>query len=466
MPGQFKISGTYYVAKNGDDANTGGATDPYETLPALPTTGTQTRVIGAGHYRLVANWSTTTGTGAKRIDTDGAVVIDANGFNIGTSVALANAAFLRGGMIIKNCPFVGGQGGQLFDTVFINCANLNHIVSTSQTLKCTIIDSSDISTTNGNNAGGNHRFNTIVNSRYRMNLNGNTKVFRNNYVDKDSQLITGAMVEANITDNCINGIIRQSDAGTQYELKFLKDGSPRPDANGAIADIATLYAWFYTSGNFASVNVGMIDPINRLIRSDSDLTHVLGEHGFIGGTSFASEIKVSDDNGSTINITTDDIDTTDPNEYFVDSSANEGYIDFIFRIANVLSVVPPYEYIGSLFFDSDETPGTAANNNVPDSFPLSNPLPGSDDDVLPNRLTYLMRTSKQSAKPTTDGEWDNDFADAGVFYPQQWGSQPRLYLSGGVYYGSGQQETADNPGNRIRARWVHIRAYLRNNRDY
>lgn len=86
----------------------------------------------------------------------------------------------------------------------------------------------------------------------------------------------------------------------------------------------------------------------------------------------------------------------------------------------------------------------------------------------PNRLTYQLRTSVQSVKPTTNAEWDNDlnpaYGQAGTFFTHEWGSRPVYGISGGVVYGGG--ESALPLGATIQeidARWIHVRVYLRNN---
>ena len=90
----------------------------------------------------------------------------------------------------------------------------------------------------------------------------------------------------------------------------------------------------------------------------------------------------------------------------------------------------------------------------------------------PNRLTYMMRTSKEETKPTTDSQWDNDidpsYGKAGQFITQEWDTIP-VYLiddSTGEVYGGGDSETPYGLlTNEISAVWVHIRVYIRNNYD-
>ncbi|WP_421977135.1 hypothetical protein [Roseivirga seohaensis] len=87
----------------------------------------------------------------------------------------------------------------------------------------------------------------------------------------------------------------------------------------------------------------------------------------------------------------------------------------------------------------------------------------------PNRLTYEMRTSTQSEKPTTDAEWDNSldpiYGQQGVLFTQEWYAKPELVIDAPNVYGGGD---TDRPigvsGSEISCTWRHIRVYLRN--DY
>lgn len=88
----------------------------------------------------------------------------------------------------------------------------------------------------------------------------------------------------------------------------------------------------------------------------------------------------------------------------------------------------------------------------------------------PNRLTFMMRTSKEINKPTLDSQWDNDidplYGMTGSFLTQEWGEIPGYYIDSGTseVWGSGDSERP--PGlakNEISCKWIHVRVYLRNN---
>lgn len=88
----------------------------------------------------------------------------------------------------------------------------------------------------------------------------------------------------------------------------------------------------------------------------------------------------------------------------------------------------------------------------------------------PNRLTFMMRTSKEFSKPTLDSQWDNDIDPihnkAGAFLTQEWNQVPGYYIDtvNNEVWGSGDSETPQGlVKNEISCKWIHIRVYIRNN---
>lgn len=88
----------------------------------------------------------------------------------------------------------------------------------------------------------------------------------------------------------------------------------------------------------------------------------------------------------------------------------------------------------------------------------------------PNRITFMMRTSKEADRPTLDSQWDNDidpvYNKAGTFLTQEWGQVPGYYIDTltNDVWGSGDSETPSGLSkNEISCRWVHVRVYIRNN---
>jgi len=86
----------------------------------------------------------------------------------------------------------------------------------------------------------------------------------------------------------------------------------------------------------------------------------------------------------------------------------------------------------------------------------------------PNRLTYQLRVSLSSSKPVVESDWDNDldpsYGEAGTFFTQQWGARPQYRIFSGSVWGAGDSDAPSGATlHDISARWVQIRAYLRNN---
>lgn len=100
---------------------------------------------------------------------------------------------------------------------------------------------------------------------------------------------------------------------------------------------------------------------------------------------------------------------------------------------------------------------------------------GSEDGLAalkPNRLTYLLRTSKKETKPTLLSDWDNDsdplYAVGGKFLIQEWDETPGYLIdtNTNTLYGAGDSKAPRGlPLNEVAGRWVNLRVYLRNNYD-
>lgn len=89
--------------------------------------------------------------------------------------------------------------------------------------------------------------------------------------------------------------------------------------------------------------------------------------------------------------------------------------------------------------------------------------------LRPNRLTYLMRTSKSVTKPSQNSDWDNDvnpvYNQSGVFLVQEWFKKPVYVVDAPDVYGGGDTNRPTGLSeNEIQATWLNIRVYLRN--DY
>lgn len=90
--------------------------------------------------------------------------------------------------------------------------------------------------------------------------------------------------------------------------------------------------------------------------------------------------------------------------------------------------------------------------------------------LRPNRLTYLLRTSKQDARPTLLSHWDNDidplYNKTGQYLAQEWDTTPGYFIDPTLnsVYGSGDSDAPQGLLlNEISCKWINVRVYMRNN---
>lgn len=462
---EFKKIGGYYVSEwNGSSLNIGTNPLTPEAHPAdVPEIGGSKIIVGTGFY--VGGWSNTI---YKLLEGDGKVIIDAiggrGGFFRGAgtiynesqasrfikfknfspivlNAASVNSKFHFYDCLFDNCtfgPFGAGTEAFIgFRNIFINSPNINHTTGGFQIYNCVIE-------------------NTLI---------GSVVVFSYCYLSKNSTLIhVGG--SANLNNCCLNGKIKIS--GVDYELKKLFDGTTRPDADPLIPDLATASGFsdtYTTRGNFASINTKIIDFENKIVDPDSDLLKKSNATGFIGGFLPGFEVKKGD-SGSNIEISTSQIDTSNPDSWVINSPThNEGFIDFIVKIADTIVSVPKIHFDSLFAFRGNQPGGSVENNNVPDYFP-ANYSPLSNPGLKPNRLTYKLRTSQSILKPTIEADWDNDSATLGTtpgdFYDQEASAQPTINTVGGVRYGNANPAGFGGTSNTINARWVHLKVRLTN----
>lgn len=449
---EFKLVGAGYIAKNGDSANAG--TDPLlpKAHPAdagMPGTYADVIVVGSGVYV----GSIPGGGSARRWTGDGEVIFDLNGGSIaaiGASPAVIwSNIFFKNGYVngaaaaygLSNCKFLNCTIRFRFQSSFNGCIFLDDFVNTDS-------------------GASSHYGNIFLGSATSATSIVLTNVpFQRNFLAKNKTLILPNYTSrSQFINNMLNGLLNIG--GVNYELKQLFDGSPRPDADPNIADLASIWSDVYTRGNYAG-DPKFLDVYGRIVEPDSDLLK-----RNVGNVKPGRSTILLGNTDPDTTITLENI-TQVGNGYMVTSGQPWGKITIVTKeSANVveMGVKSP---IVPLNFDSDEVPGSIANNNVPDSFPLTDP--GVNPGKLPNRLTYLLRTSQRNQKPTENSHWDNDPAAggvAGVYYVQEWFTKPTLTQTLGQTYGNAEPEGYGGTVNAINARWTEYTIYLRNDRDY
>jgi hypothetical protein len=462
---EFKKTGTYYVSEwNGDSLNDGSALTPF-AHPADAPNQTGTVILGTGYY--VGNW----GVNRYRLIGDGKVIIDGQGDQLRLP---SDANFLQENIHFKNASIVGNDPNFVnrFDNCILDkvdvfrCANTGSANRTSYRL---VFLSPNINNEILIDSVGA----IILSSLFMCSVSIVTPSacwIKDCYLDKSATLVVPDTINiSQVTNNLLNGVIVFS--GQSYELKLLIDGSPRPDANASIQDLASAPGWsnVYLNGNFAGINPLIIDPVNRVVEANSDLLKKTNTYGFIGSVRPGKKIPVnaSDPN---ITITTTDIDTaTDPANWRIQSPATEGFITITWKISESITEVQRIFLDALLSFAGSEAGGSAGNNNVPDNFPASySPL--SQAGLTPNRLLYELRTSQSIGMPSTESEWDNDNValgtTPGAYYRQEWNTKPTIVTVLGVRYGNGNPESIGGTPNGINARWAQAKIRLTNNRAF
>lgn len=432
---QFRQTGSFYISQwDGDDLNAG--TDP--TLPKKTIQGLGTgnlagspAIVGTGVYKL-----TSALTGSKYLVGEKLAIVDWNN----TAIPIGSR---HTGMWYKNFASLG------FNTVAES--STNNCIFDSTTNPTIVIRASSATTPshfrniflqdwrqNGNSAWQQH------NSIFIGKMNTVTAIgfayFSNNFADKNSELVLNVtLAPTEIKDNLINCPIRVVGSATLYEAKFLIDGSPRPDADGALPDISAVFANFYSQGNFAceESDVKFIDIISRTVEAGSILLQKSNTiAGYIGGVKVGKKIDL-DESGFTITKT--GIDDSNPNFWKIATGQPFAKIRITGKVSDSLISAQTLDIRIPFNFDGDAVGGSANNNNVPDAWNARTALDTKGE--LPNRLTFEVRSSTLT-NPGRDvsADWDNDNTNspsiAGQYYLMEYGQPMLHHIISAVAYGN------------------------------
>lgn len=468
---EFRLLGNLYVSEwNGSSANPGSAISPYSHPADAPSSSTNIIIVGTGYY--FGGW-----TGVRRISGDGKVVLDLNGASTSpvTGVNTSETSPAIRGVTIRKAslffPYSGTSGsiGHVMDCFLEMDSYQTFARSSNPYIRCilkTYLASRIAGITAGTTAPASH-YNCIFLSNFDQTWGwvSGFSIIQNCYVPKGVNILITNTSNFNNTflNNLFNGTLTVG--GLTYELKRLIDGSTRPDANPIFLDMISIAPNCYSNGNFASLNLNIVDIENRICGPDSDLLRRSNVYGFIGGFVPGFEVKKGD-SGPNIEINTLQIDNSNPDSWVINSPThNEGFIDLIVKIADTIVQVPRIHFDSLFAFRGNQPGGSVQNNNVPDFFPATySPL--SQPGLKPNRLSYKLRTSRSAIKPSIEADWDNDSATLGTtpaaFYDQEASIQPTINVVGGVRYGNANPAGFGGSSNTINARWVHVRVRLTN----
>jgi len=383
MAHNFKLVGTLYSSKAGDDSNDGLSPDRPKKTPAGKSPGvsfpsTEWSIIGSGYYILsgltlydiqgdgevILKASTPSatinlaGSAVNSGDIQGAKNLTIDGFTFASNVAGFFAAQRYEDLRLKNCngssvnwTIAGSRGVNFFKSIFINTTLLG---SALYSLNYSIV------------------INTEIQSRELL----------NSFVGFNSVVKAEAINPTLFRNNNIQGIVRLPIAGgffADYAIQDQFTGTPQDNGYGVGVKWLTeanLTADGYT-GTVAGWNTAVATCINRDPKFNdaaaedftlqADSPHFRrAQNGIdnIGGTLIALSV----DNNLSEDILTQ-IDEIGGG-YFVDTGETEGYIDYVFgtgNLQNLGKITPRLD----LKFDSDFNGGSGENNNVPDSEPTT-----------------------------------------------------------------------------------------------
>jgi hypothetical protein len=456
MANNFRLSGTYYISKDGNDANSGLSADlPKATLARYAATA---HIIGAGVYKGAFNLSTNAQN--TIMYPDGAVVINCTaGLNIGQT---------SGG----SSQIYGQTSQQYFIRIELNTFNLSIGIGTNNFNQIIFKNGVISPTTNG----GTHNFTRCVlneitsptvttslfNFSYSQIYNSvitmpNTSSITNSYVDEASVISMSSYFSSPSTQfrySNFRGIFNIN--GTLYELKQDKDGNPI-DPNPSIADLITIDATVYDRGNFAQdpefLNIEKQDywavsATSPMLFADSTAI------GNIAMVYFANLVKATDTEFADGAIT--DLEYS-ANDFIVDSPATFGYV-----VSEPIQDAPIPQAWGRMTFgmafnfNSDLTLGTTENNNVTIVDNFADGTAGAN----PRRLTYEMRWSNKSTIPLVDADWDNQgYITAGDYAKFEINTKPMIDPSG---LGNGDPSFVSTGAVGLKWKWRQMRITVRN----
>jgi hypothetical protein len=485
MANNFKLTGDYYVSKDGSDSNSGLTKDlPKLTVQAgLNLVGavgvTKTVVIGAGVY--TESISKQTSAGIVTLVGDGSVVLD--GGNIRTMAFLSQNShtLIFSNMEIKNYASITTtyQNG-LVETQFTDCVLKNSTVTA-------ILIAGNIVTRylRSKLIGWNDTYLPVITSSIIINsVLGNVFVFSDNYINSASNLVISSGVTSfnynNIQCPIVLGSATTVSSGTYQDIYGryydLSQAGTNPSGNGSLAQPyyraqTASKAFSYTNHRilYPLVNINSIstDPLfNNILTQDFTLqatSPMLGTASDsisnIGGTKYAGRhtAKGTTFNAGAISVTNL---TFLGNDYVVSGAASGEVISAPLFHSSTTKIIQKISYNGLYEFNKALGAGpVTGNRNVPDELVYTTGTQGAK----PDRLVYSLRYSTQTAEPTVDAEWDNGGNwVAGDYEVFEWNTKPSI---DSATKGNGQPDfnAADTPVY-LNATWVQLKVKLRN--DY
>lgn len=386
MPNNFRLTGTRYVSKAGHDSNDGLTKDtPKKTITSL-----NGLIVGTGVYPYtniyggIANYS---------IEGDGDVYITGDLVSQNTGAT----------MYFTNVKHTGAFGG-LSNTAFRSINSIHNGTLTKQlycNMRCTnsvfiqyLLSSIYPNTGAGSDPVVYFKSSIFIESAIRLAAGSSNSFYvRDCYFDTMCIIYndhpTTPILPTSFKNNNVRCVML---FGTKkYAIQDLLTGTPLD--NGYSSDVywlneANLTANGYT-GTIAGWDAAVATCINRdpkfndaskldfTLKADSPhIGRASNGVSNIGGTEYAQSFYAGSSSPNILLLQpSSEIDTTNNTDWKLYSGQTQGTIRAIIKVANTNEVIFKIPYIGNKTFNSDTTPGTSTNFNVPDSKPTSSGYP-------------------------------------------------------------------------------------------
>lgn len=492
MPNNFRLTGDYYVSKEGSDSNDGlTAETPLLTVQAAlnkVTTAVNRRIIiGSGVYRESLSKTMNAGFTIYLV-ADGYVVFEGVGsdelfliaggsqntiYFIGIEIRNYNQITFGGSpgtihffyftkCIIKNNLLLNSASVSQFRIYFDSVIFVNSILKISSIVisqvtelsydKCILINSSQDPWEISGYAGNGF-----------LSTYNHTSVFKNTYMDSNSLIrirsisnntngvlfsVTVATLAANVINNNIQGKIIFPWTGAVSGINTWN--VPISYAQAKI-DYPT---YFYNSMS-ADPKFNDVQRLNFTLQSSSPHIKAASDYTNIGGTEYAiykSATSTEFTSGATISGLT----LRGNNSYTITSSPTPGTLETAPISVQWPATKPltKLEWAGSLEFNKSITAGTSGNTNVPDWDTYTTGAGAS-----PDRLTVKMRFSTQQTQPTLSSHWDNGgYWTAGNYELFELNQKPKVDSNG---KGNGNPAYIETSGlGDIVPTWIQLNIQL------
>jgi hypothetical protein len=445
MAHNFRLTGDYYVSKDGDDLNDGLTPDtPKKSLAAglaLVTSIDEILIVGAGVYNGTVNENMPHGS---KIYADGYVIVTGTGLETFRIQHSTNAIISFYNFHFRNLDKIEAAGANAGNTLrFYSClieCDIQINNSSSPTFYDSVIINSTLDTTIQPN------YNSFF-SYYSIFINCTIDwmfAFDSSYIDSNTTMSFKDfnINLANFKNSIIEGTLRvNGDVHGLTNLATFLTNYPTADNNNIDSDP------LFNNVSKQDFSVQSSSPMIGHASNGYNVGSVTVGSPYYAGTASEIDTPVTKTN------------LTGTTDLVVGGGGDTGLLrtDVMTVNSGSLNKLSTMKYIGELRFDKDETGGTTENQNVPD-YTTATTGAGAN----PDRLTYKMRWSTGTVAPTVDADWDNNgVIAAGNFAEFEWNTVPMIDAVG---QGNGSTTYNGSTASEVVASYIQLEIILRN--DY